>query len=113
MVGVDRNGRGTQLSQNLREPVETCPPMPHSALCVKEHKMVKKVTFDPKPKIYIQYVWPFAYQQARKSEWEQYARDRDRFTRRIIESEHILNPVLNEHHRERVLESLNKSPSLS
>ena len=95
MVGVDQSGWGKQLSQNLREPVETCPPIPHSALCVKEHTMVKKVTFDPKPKIYVQYVWQFAYQQARKSVWEQYARDRDRFTRRIIESEHIINPVLN------------------
>jgi len=68
--------------------------------------MVKKVTVDPKPKFYIQYVWQFAYQQARKSEWEQYARDRDRFTRRIIESEHIINPVLNRLHRERVFASL-------
>jgi len=75
--------------------------------------MVKKVTFESRPTIYVQYVWRFAYQQARKSEWEQCARDRDRFRRRIIESGHIINPVLNERHRERVLESLNKSPSLS
>ena len=68
--------------------------------------MVDRVTFDFKPKIYIQYVWPFAYQQARKSEWEQCARDRDRFTRRIFESEHIINLVLNERHRERVFASL-------
>ena len=75
--------------------------------------MAKEVTFTSIPTIYVQYVWRFAYQQARKSEWEQYARDRDRFTRRIIESEHIINPVLNERHRERVLESLHKSQSLS
>jgi len=68
--------------------------------------MVKKVTFDSRPRIYIQYVWQFAYQQARKSEWEQYARDRDRFTRRILECEQIMNPVLNSQHRERVFASL-------
>jgi len=68
--------------------------------------MVKKVTFDPKPKVYVQYVWPFAYQQARKSEWEKYAHDRDRFTRRIIESTNNINPVLNSLHRERVFASL-------
>jgi len=68
--------------------------------------MVNRVTFDPRPTVYVQYVWQFAYQQARKSVWEQYACDRDRFTRRIIESEHIINPVLNSQHRERVFASL-------
>jgi len=74
--------------------------------------MAKEVTFDSRPTMYVQYVWRFAYQKARKSEWEQYARDRDRFMRRIIERGRILNPVLNERHRERVLESLHKSSSL-
>jgi len=107
MEGVEQSGRGKQLSQDLFKPVETCPPIPHSTLClVKEHNMAKEVTFDPRPKVCNQYVWRFAYQQARKSVWEQYARDRDRFTRRIIESEHIINPVLNRLHRERVFASL-------
>ena len=66
--------------------------------------MVKKVTFDSRPTVYVQYVWRFAYQQARKSEWEQYARDR--FARRILECEQIINPVLNSQHRERVFASL-------
>jgi len=68
--------------------------------------MVKKVTFDSRPTIYTQYVWQFAYQQARKSEWEQYARDRDRFARRILESEQVLNPIINPQHHERVFASL-------
>jgi len=68
--------------------------------------MVKKVTFNSRPTVYVQYVWQFAYSQARKSVWEQYARDRDRFFRRIIESEQIINPVLNSQHRERVFASL-------
>jgi len=80
MVGVKQSGRGKQISQNLREPVETCPPVPLTALA--------KSTL------------------ARKSKWEQYARDRDRFARRILESEHFINPVLNVLHRERVFASM-------
>ena len=68
--------------------------------------MNRKVTFNPRPTVYKQYVWQFAYQQARKSEWEQYARDRDRFIRRIIEYESILNPILNKSHRDRVFAPL-------
>ena len=70
------------------------------------YTMNRKVAFNPRHTVYVQYVWQYAYQQARKSEWEQYARDRDRFMRRIIESEHIINPILKESHRERVFASL-------
>jgi len=49
--------------------------------------MVKKVTFDPRPTVYVQYVWQFAYKQARKSVWEQYGRDRDlRHRERVFSS---------------------------
>jgi len=68
--------------------------------------MVKNVKFDSRPTIYIQYVWQFAYQQACKSEWEQCARDRDRFASRILQSEKVLNPIVNSQHRERVFASL-------
>ena len=68
--------------------------------------MNRKVAFNPRPTVYKQYVWQFAYQQARKSEWEQYARDRDRFIRRIIEYESILNPILNKSHCDRLFASL-------
>jgi len=68
--------------------------------------MVQKVTFDSRLTIYIQYVWQFAYQQARKSEWQQYARDHDRFARRILESELVVNTIINSQHCERVFVSL-------
>ena len=39
-------------------------------------------------------VWDFAYRDARKGYWEQVARDRCRFKRRIGHTELILKPVL-------------------
>jgi len=45
--------------------------MAHFVVCLsKEHTIVKKVTFDLRPRIHVQYIWQFAHQQARKSEWE-------------------------------------------
>ena len=43
--------------------------------------------------------WHDAYQEARKGPWEQFALDRERFKKRITESETLLNPVLLENHR--------------
>jgi len=43
--------------------------------------------------------WADAYQQARCGPWEQYARDRDRFARRIREVECQIGWVLNAEHR--------------
>ena len=39
------------------------------------------------------------YEQERKADWEQYARDRERFKRRIKVMESILTPILNNNHR--------------
>nr|CAI5855152.1 unnamed protein product [Callosobruchus analis] len=46
--------------------------------------------------------WSYAYQQARKGPWEEYARDRDRFRKRVQDLENILTPVFNSKHRESV-----------
>jgi len=97
-----------KTSSHLLKPVETCShnSILHSTLCVsKEHTMNREVTLNPRPTVYKQYELQFAYNQARKSEWEHCARDRARFMRRIIEYESILNPILNESHRDRVLAS--------
>ncbi|CAD6226613.1 GSCOCG00011909001-RA-CDS, partial [Cotesia congregata] len=40
------------------------------------------------------YVWDFASRQARKGPWEQAARDRERFHRRIQELNKIIEPML-------------------
>ncbi|CAG9861320.1 unnamed protein product [Phyllotreta striolata] len=46
--------------------------------------------------------WSFAYRSARKGPWEEYARDRERFNKRISRTEQILGPVFNRQHRENV-----------
>ncbi|XP_072382118.1 uncharacterized protein PPP1R15 isoform X1 [Diabrotica undecimpunctata] len=46
--------------------------------------------------------WSFAYRNARKGPWEEYARDRERFNKRINETERILAPVFDSRHRENV-----------
>lgn len=43
--------------------------------------------------------WSFAYQAARKGHWEEYARDRERFKKRISNCEKILGAVLQPQHR--------------
>jgi hypothetical protein len=42
----------------------------------------------------------------RKGHWEECARDRVRFRRRIIEIETAMNPVLNQEHRKKVFKSM-------
>lgn len=46
--------------------------------------------------------WSHAYQAARKGPWEEYARDRGRFQRRITDLQRTLDPVLDPVHRETV-----------
>lgn len=54
----------------------------------------KKVHFNENVETFIMRVWNYAHHQARKSLWEQHARDRFRFQRRILEANNILAPVL-------------------
>lgn len=46
--------------------------------------------------------WDFAYRMARKGNWEQIARDTERFQRRIKCLEPILIKVINIKHRDKV-----------
>lgn len=59
---------------------------------------------ETKNKINHMIVWSYAYQQARKSEWECLARDRFRFKRRINEVGESLKSVLENNHRLRIYE---------
>lgn len=54
----------------------------------------KVVCFNDKVEINYMVCWEFAYRKARVGIWEQMARDRVRFKRRIEALSHILNPVL-------------------
>ncbi|XP_049825214.1 uncharacterized protein LOC126266013 [Aethina tumida] len=49
--------------------------------------------------------WAYAYQKARKGPWEAYARDRERFKRRISDASRLLDPVLKPEHRRTVFTS--------
>ncbi|KAG5873583.1 hypothetical protein JTB14_011196 [Gonioctena quinquepunctata] len=46
--------------------------------------------------------WSFAYRSARKGPWEEYARDRARFIKRITQTEEILAPIFDHKHREKM-----------
>lgn len=59
------------------------------------HKQKNKtVQFNLKPTIHLMYVWSFAYAQARKDQWQEIARDRVRFRRKIDEMSKIITPAL-------------------
>lgn len=57
-------------------------------------KKWKFVAFNMQPQVYTMHVWQFAYRQARKGIWEEKARDRDRFERRIKKFGEIFEPIL-------------------
>lgn len=54
---------------------------------------MKKVTFG-NTDVRVMYVWPYAHQEARRGEWEQAARDRERFKMRIQKLNKIIDPML-------------------
>lgn len=64
---------------------------------------MKQVTFnDGKNKIYKIITWKFAYNSARKKYWEFFAIDRIHFQRRIIETQEVINPILDRNHRHKI-----------
>jgi hypothetical protein len=64
-----------------------------------------QVRFNSNPKVHVMRVWDYAYRSYRKGDyWQQFARDNERFKKRIQEQEKILAPILNQKHRERIFE---------
>lgn len=63
-----------------------------------------RVKFNPVVKVYELRVWSFAYNQARKSSWEQCARDNERFHLRIEEVGRQIAWVLTKAHRQKILD---------
>ncbi|XP_069763519.1 protein phosphatase 1 regulatory subunit 15B-like [Narcine bancroftii] len=64
-----------------------------------QRKTLKKVRFNPVVEVHQMIVWDFAYRAARKGPWEQYARDRSRFQRRIANTEAAIGFCLEQGHR--------------
>lgn len=59
---------------------------------------------------FIMVAWAFAYREARKSLWEMYARDRERFLyTKILRYKPLLDKVLNSSHRARIFKQRFKS----
>ena len=47
--------------------------------------------------------WSDEYQEARKGHWQQFYLDRQRFMKRVKDTEEILAPILAKDHRDKVL----------
>lgn len=63
------------------------------------------VNFDEsKNKVYRLIVWSYAYQQARKGQWECLARDRSRFETKIKTFSVVISTILKSKHRLRIYE---------
>ncbi|XP_035520423.1 protein phosphatase 1 regulatory subunit 15B [Morone saxatilis] len=62
----------------------------------------KQVRFSPLVQVHVMRTWPFARQASRKGHWEEMVRDRDRFRRRIQETEQAIGRCFTQTHRERI-----------
>ncbi|XP_062245341.1 protein phosphatase 1 regulatory subunit 15B [Platichthys flesus] len=69
----------------------------------KEHNAsTKKVRFSPLVQVHVVRTWLFARQASRKGPWEEMARDRARFQRRIQETDRNISHCLTLPHREKM-----------
>ncbi|XP_051779428.1 protein phosphatase 1 regulatory subunit 15B [Erpetoichthys calabaricus] len=72
--------------------------------CHGGHKkdLHRKVTFSPVVHVHVMHAWDFALRAARRGPWEEMARDRDRFGRRIRETEEAIGYCLDDVHRQQM-----------
>lgn len=69
----------------------------------------KKVRFSPVVKVHPMITWSYAHRVARHGPWEEHARDRCRFQRRITETESAIGYCLDPAHRELIWARLHGS----
>ncbi|XP_028813753.1 uncharacterized protein LOC114766756 isoform X2 [Denticeps clupeoides] len=69
----------------------------------KSSSTFKQVRFSPLVQVHKMQTWSFALQASRKGPWEEFARDRDRFQRRIKETEQAIGYCLSHSHRMKIL----------
>uniref|UniRef100_A0A8C6P5Q9 Protein phosphatase 1 regulatory subunit 15A/B C-terminal domain-containing protein n=1 Tax=Nothobranchius furzeri TaxID=105023 RepID=A0A8C6P5Q9_NOTFU len=72
-----------------------------------KHKTVLSSTvfhvhFSPLVQIHVMHTWSFARNTSRKGQWEEQARDRDRFRQRIVETERVVGNCFTPLHREKM-----------
>ncbi|XP_007441647.1 protein phosphatase 1 regulatory subunit 15A [Python bivittatus] len=76
----------------------------------QEIQVKKKVRFSPVVTIHPLVVWDYASRAARRGPWEEMARDRCRFHRRIAQVAAILEPCLAVDHRDKVWKKIHEVP---
>ena len=69
---------------------------------INNNKSQKFVSFASTNKICLLSKWSYAYRQARIGHWEEVARDRERFKRRVMNGESLLTPILDITHRDEI-----------
>ncbi|XP_058036615.1 protein phosphatase 1 regulatory subunit 15A isoform X2 [Ahaetulla prasina] len=83
-------------------PRKNTSPLPAKIVSQQEIQVKKKVRFSPVVTVHSLVVWDYASRAARRGPWEEMARDRCRFHRRITQMAAILEPCLAEDHRDKV-----------
>ncbi|XP_034279142.1 protein phosphatase 1 regulatory subunit 15A [Pantherophis guttatus] len=83
-------------------PRKNTSPLPAEIVSQQEIQVKKKVRFSPVVTVHSLVVWDYASRAARRGPWEEMARDRCRFHRRITQMAAILEPCLAEDHRDKV-----------
>ncbi|KAJ0029145.1 hypothetical protein NQD34_004142, partial [Periophthalmus magnuspinnatus] len=77
-------------------------PAPNGPPHKHKKSLTLQVRFSNEVKVHVMRSWRFAHEAARRGQWEESARDRDRFRRRIQEVDRTVGPILRQEHRERV-----------
>ncbi|XP_022611810.1 protein phosphatase 1 regulatory subunit 15A-like [Seriola dumerili] len=85
-----------------KRPGQTPQPPPEEMKESRACSTPKRVHFSPLVKVHVMRTWPFARQASRKGHWEEMARDRDRFRRRIRETEQAIGHCFTQPHREKM-----------
>ncbi|KAG8567864.1 hypothetical protein GDO81_013808 [Engystomops pustulosus] len=113
VVKIDSGIVEKQKTKLCKKPVLIGHKSSHKCSLLKEESPwqdnhgTKKVRFSPKVTVHPIITWSFAHRMARKGPWEEYARDRSRFQRRIAETEAAIGFCLEALHREKIWTRLN------
>ncbi|KAL0967961.1 hypothetical protein UPYG_G00260370 [Umbra pygmaea] len=75
---------------------------PDTNMTKEDNQTLKKVRFSPLVQVHVMHTWPYARQASRKGPWEELARDRDRFRRRVQETEQAIGYCFSQSHRDKI-----------